>query len=222
MTVSNIYVRQLEEQRSQDLATLAQLSRDLDAHLKGKQTVKTKVPAKYVGVTNAQGDSQYQTNLTRFGARNLGRAFGVNMSLQELHDDTRKAIAAALGTGQQLSTYVDLCTQVVIHLIAQAAARMQASQSGQLSDGYGFMIARLTTSGRVGNLMSMLNSLNAATTFTKGGTTNTLFQNRVFSLLTPINRGYVEALTAINLSKIEARLDMVAYIASFSAQTFQT
>lgn len=227
MTVSNRYVRQLEEQRSQDLATLAQLSRDLDAHLKGKQTVKTKVPAKYVGVTNAQGDSQYQTNLTRFGAKNLGRAFGVNMSLQELHDDTRTTIAASLGSGSGLRDYVDLCTQVVIHEIAQAAARMTSAQSNQLALAHAHLIGQLTGAGSragraSGNLIDALNSLNGLANFTTsgGGTVaNTLFNGRVFSYLAPINRGYVEALVAINLAKIEARSDMLDYIATPDAQT---
>ena len=206
MTVSNKYLRQLEQERSQDLATLSQLSRDLDAHLKGKQVVKTKVPAKYVGVTKAQGDAQYQTNLTRFGAKNLGRAFGVNMSLMELHNDTRAELEAMLGSGAALRNYVDICTEVIIHIIAQAAARMTAAQSSELKSGYDLYMNQLRSSSKVSEALKSLN-----------GSTG-LFAGRVFTYLAPINRSYVEALQAINLSKIEARGDMIKYIANNNAQ----
>lgn len=206
MTVSNKYLRQLEQERSQDLATLSQLSRDLDAHLKGKQVVKTKVPAKYVGVTKAQGDAQYQTNLTRFGAKNLGRAFGVNMSLMELHNDTRAELEAMLGSGAALRNYVDICTEVIIHIVAQAAARMTAAQSSELQTGYELYMNTLRATSKVTEALKSLN-----------GSTG-LFVGRVFTYLTPINRSYVEALQAINLSKIEARSDMISYIANNNAQ----
>lgn len=206
MTVSNKYLRQLEQERSQDLATLSQLSRDLDAHLKGKQVVKTKVPAKYVGVTKAQGDAQYQTNLTRFGAKNLGRAFGVNMSLMELHNDTRAELEAMLGSGAALRNYVDICTEVIIHIVGQAAARMTAAQSSELKSGYDKYMSELRTTSKVTEALKALN-----------GSTG-LFKSRVFNYLAPINRSYVEALQAINLSKIEARGDMVKYIANANAQ----
>ena len=219
-TVSNKYLRQLEERRSQDLATLSQLSRDLDAHIRGKQAVRTRVPAKYVGLTNAQGDSQYRANLARFGAKNLGRAFGVNMSLQELHDDTRRELAAYLGSGKALAAYVDLCTQTVIHVIAQAAARMEAPDSTQLEKAYSFMVKSLTASSgsrAAGNLTTALQGLNGLNNFSDG-TSNTLFKDKVFRYLSPINRSYIEALVAINLSKIEARADMLAYIDNDNAK----
>ena len=206
MTVSNKYLRQLEQERSQDLATLSQLSRDLDAHLKGKQVVKTKVPAKYVGVTKAQGDAQYQTNLTRFGAKNLGRAFGVNMSLMELHNDTRAELEAMLGSGAALRNYVDICTEVIIHIIAQAAARMTAAQSSELKGGYDLYMKQMRATSKVSEALKALNSSSG------------LFQSRVFNYLAPINRSYVEALQAINLSKIEARGDMIKFIANADAQ----
>jgi hypothetical protein len=207
MTVSNKYLRQLEQERSQDLATLSQLSRDLDAHLKGKQVVKTKVPAKYVGVTKAQGDAQYQTNLTRFGAKNLGRAFGVNMSLMELHNDTRAELEAMLGSGAALRDYVDICTEVIIQIIAQAAARMTAAQSEELKRGYDLYMDKLRATSKVSEALKSLNKKGIG-----------LFAHRVFNYLTPINRSYVEALQAINLSKIEARGDMIKYIANTNAQ----
>ncbi len=206
MTVSNKYLRQLEQERSQDLATLSQLSRDLDAHLKGKQVVKTKVPAKYVGVTKAQGDAQYQTNLTRFGAKNLGRAFGVNMSLMELHNDTRAELEAMLGSGAALRDYVDICTEVIIHIIAQAAARMTAAQSSELKGGYDLYMNKLRATSKVTEALKSLNN------------GSSLFRSRVFNYLAPINRSYVEAMQAINLSKIEARGDMIKYIANTNAQ----
>lgn len=206
MTVSNKYLRQLEEERSKDLETLSQLSRDLDAHLRGTQTVKTKIPAKYVGVTKAQGDAQYQTNLTRFGAKNLGRAFGVNMSLMELHNDTRAELEAMLGSGAALRDYVDICTEVIIHIIAQAAARMTAAQSSELEQGYRKYMDTLRTTSKVTEALKVLNNASG------------LFKSRVFNYLSPINRSYVEALQAINLSKIEARGDMIKFIANTNAQ----
>ena len=212
MTVSNRYVRQLEEQRSQDLATLAQLSRDLDAHLKGKQKVKTKVPAKYVGVTNAQGDSQYQTNLTRFGAKNLGRAFGVNMGLMELHNDTRAELESILGSGEALRKYVDIATETIIHLIAQAAARMSSAQSPQLKTGYDLYISAMRGQSGARNRGSITDALRVL----NGGPV--LFAGNVYRYLNPINRGYIEALEAINLAKIESRGYMIDYIANADAQ----
>jgi hypothetical protein len=88
-TVITDELRQLQESRADDLRIISQLTRDIEAELKGPRSVKAKVGSKYVeGVTKSQGDAMYNSAIRSTGAMALGRAFGPNRGMSEIELDT--------------------------------------------------------------------------------------------------------------------------------------
>ena len=97
------YHRQLEEQRKRDLQVLSQLSRDVDAGLRGPQKVKLVIPPMYVPeYTKSQGDSEYASNIRSFGAKQLQRAFGANKGALNVQQEVQIELQRTFGRGTAL------------------------------------------------------------------------------------------------------------------------
>ena len=206
-TVITDELRQLQESRADDLRIISQLTRDIEAELKGPRSVKAKVGSKYVeGVTKSQGDAMYNSAIRSTGAMALGRAFGPNRGMSEIELDTRLELEAALGSDKRVREYVDLSTQVICHLIMSAAKRVSSRDDAMpLKDAYDAFIAVMTGSNP--SLVSAIDaSINAA---------NSPIE---MSNLYPMSYSYIEAMTANAKQSLGQRSEMKAYIAQPEAQ----
>ena len=213
MVTTSKYVRQMEEQRAEDLRILSQLSRDLEAQLRGPREVKIKIAPKYVeGVTVSQGDEQYRSNIRAFGAKNLAKAFGPNKGMSALEQQTRLDLEQHFSNASGMRDYVNLCTQAICHLVIQGAINMtSASPASDLVGGYNALLAELkgATNGSLVQALSNLDSLAA----------NVVFGGKVYKLLYPMNLAHIESVTAKALPKVQELAAMKAYIANGEAQT---
>jgi hypothetical protein len=206
-TVITDELRQLQESRADDLRIISQLTRDIEAELKGPRSVKAKVGSKYVeGVTKSQGDAMYNSAIRSTGAMALGRAFGPNRGMSEIELDTRLDLEAALGSDKRVREYVDLSTQVICHLIMSAAKRVNTrDEATPLKSAYGAFITVMT-----GSNPSLVSAIDASINAAKSPIE--------MSNLYPMSYSYIEAMTANAKQSLGQRTEMKAYIAQPEAQ----
>lgn len=207
------YHRQLEEQRKRDLQVLSQLSRDVDASLRGPQKVKLVIPPMYVPeYTKSQGDSEYASNIRAFGAKQLQRAFGANKGALNVQQEVQIELQRAFGRGTALKPYVDLCTQVIMHEIIQGAVNFDSSANDaeEIKNAKDKLVAETIKDD--GGLIVALDALNA-------DSSNPLFEKNVYAWLYPISRSHISAVEAEAKGIIEQRDAYLAFLANADAQS---
>jgi len=125
MSTRNKFLRAKQEREAAELQQLSQVSRDLTAQLKGPaKRLKLKIAPKYVaGYTKSQGDSEYTSDINAFTAKKLFRAFGSNKGARTLRSELHRELSSHFGSSGMLAQYVDLCTQVIMHLVIQGAVQ---------------------------------------------------------------------------------------------------
>ena len=105
---------------------------------KGPKEVKVKAAPKYVtGVTKSQGDEEYTSNIKAIGSKQLARAFGMNMGMSAVQQDVLNDLEAKYAVADGVREFVDLGTQVICHLIMQAA--IHADNGAQAKAGLPFI-----------------------------------------------------------------------------------
>lgn len=208
MTTSNKILRQLEREKQADVASLQLLSRDLEAYLKGPKEVKVKDAPKYVtGVTKSQGDEEYASNIRAFGAKQLGRAFGMNMGMSAIQQGVLNDFEAKFGSGAGTREFVDLATQVTCHLLIQAAIHMQnVSEMGDTTRGLVPLRDKIVAA--IENRSSIVAGIDAAETL----------QSEAYSWLRPLNLVHIERVDARFSPRLRSRDDMLNYIINGEAQ----
>ena len=217
--------RQLEEQRKRDLQVLAQLSRDVDASLRGPQKVKLVIPPMYVPeYTKSQGDSEYASNIRAFGAKQLQRSFGANKGALNVQQDVQIELQRAYGRGTALKPYVDLCTQVIMHLIIQGATNFDnGSDDPEILKNAKELLVEVASDSDKG-IVEALKALNEADDIdadgavTGSGVAN-IFKDNVYAWLYPISRSHISAVEAEAKGIIEKRDGYIAFVANADAQS---
>jgi hypothetical protein len=209
--------RQLEEQRKRDLQVLAQLSRDVDASLRGPQKVKLVIPPMYVPeYTKSQGDSEYASNIRAFGAKQLQRSFGANKGALNVQQDVQIELQRAYGRGTALKPYVDLCTQVIMHLIIQGATNFDnGSDDPEILKNAKTLLVEIASDSDKG-IVEALKALNEAADI---DSVANIFKDNVYAWLYPISRSHISAVEAEAKGIIEKRDGYIAFVANADAQS---
>ena len=220
MATSNKVLRQLNEQKQRDLASLELLSRDLEAYLKGPKEVKVIAAPKYVtGVTKSQGDEEYTSNIKAFGSKQVARAFGMNMGMSAVQQDVLNDLEAKYGRGDGVREFVDLATQVVCHLIMQAA--IHAENGAEAKSGL-FYIKNLALDSLIQkpSISGMVDAVNNITPSSDVKETNaaSLIGDKAYRYLRPLNLTHIERVDARYSPRIRSRDTMLDYIANSQAQ----
>jgi hypothetical protein len=227
MATSNRYLREREEQKQQDLASLELLSRDLKAYKKGPKEVKIKAAPKYVtGVTKSQGDEEYASNIRAFGSKQLARAFGMNMGMSAVQQEILNDLEAKYGSGDGVREFVDLSTQVICHLLIQAAtfAVEGTDAKAALPFIYDFAMNKLESTDSISSMLDALNAITDASTtgvIPARGTAaaaQSVIGGKVYRFLRPLNLAHIERVDARYSPRIRSRNAMLEYIANAEAQ----
>ena len=212
MTTSNRVLRQLAEQRQQDVASLQLLSRDLDAYLKGPKEVKVKDAPKYVtGVTKSQGDEEYASNIRAFGAKQLGRAFGMNMGMSAVQQGVLNDLEAKFGSGDGTREFVDLATQVTCHLLIQTA--VHANNVTDLTGANGLPAIRKAIVDEIIAKNSIKAGIDAADGMSGGP-----IKDKAYTWLRPLNLVHIERVDARFGPRVRSRDDMLNFIINDAAK----
>lgn len=217
MSTTNLILRQLEDQRAEDLSTLRSLSRDLDAYLAGPKEIKIQAAPKYVkGVTKSQGDEEYASNVRAFGAKQLGRAFGMNMNMSAVQQQVLNSFEAKYGSGDNVREFVDLATQVVVHILIQGATHAGAKDIKQLPEARDLLVSEIIAEN---SIVKGLEALDGKDDWTIGGATLTnIFKGNTMRWLRPLNLVHIERMDAKLSPRLRSRVDMEAYIGNGEAQ----
>jgi len=230
MATSNRILRQRQESDAQQLATLELLSRDLKAARKGLKEVKIKAAPKYVtGVTKSQGDEEYVSNIKAFGSKQLARAFGVNMGMSALQQDILNQLEAKYGSGEGVREFVDLATQVICHLLIQAATHATDGTVSKEALPFikGYAMHLILSKPSIKDMLDKLNGIDPNTSYGTSASPNPgdagiasdLIADKVFQYLRPINLTHVERIDAKFSPRLRARDLYLDYILNEQAQT---
>jgi hypothetical protein len=221
MSTTNLILRQLEDQRAEDLSTLRTLSRDLDAYLAGPKEIKIQAAPKYVkGVTKSQGDEEYASNVRAFGAKQLGRAFGMNMNMSAVQQQVLNSFEAKYGSGDSVREFVDLATQVVVHILIQGATHAGAKDIKQLPEVRDLLVNEIINDN---SIVKGLEALDDKDDWTIGSgaaraTLTNIFKGKTMRWLRPLNLVHIERMDAKLSPRLRSRADMEAYISNGEAQ----
>jgi len=217
MSTKNIYTQADEARRLESSRILEQLSRDIRDALKEPTKTKRRATRKFVakGLSDSEyrkfaqsEDSKLASNIEKFGPRRLGNAFGPNKGMDQIEMELRRTLGSRFHGTKALNEYAELSTQVICHLLIQAAINMtNASSSSALLQTY----KRLERVG-IGFGSQRLTQLIAK----ENG--QTLFAGKVYEMLYPFDLEHIRDVENAAATDYQLAGPKLQYLANADAQ----